>query len=383
MKTNTWRVLLVVTAIGGMMMACATAGETHRLPPRFVNAPGPQHALERRKFTGIPSLAVSRKGRLWATWYAGKTPAEDKNNYVVIATSGDRGKTWSERFVIDPDGGGPVRAFDPELWMDPTGRLWAFWAQHIRHKDTAGVWAMTCEEPEKEAGVWSRPLRLTDGVMMCKPVVLSSGEWVLPVSAWSEKDQSARAVVSTDQGESWAVRGACNVPVKDRNHDEHMIVERSDKSLWMLVRTRYGIGESISRDRGKTWSALKSSSIQHPAARFYIGRLASGKLLLVKHGSIDKKTGRSHLMAFLSEDDGKNWTKGLLLDERNNVSYPDGQQGSDGTIYIVYDRERTKAREILMATFTEEDILAGEPVSRKASLRMVVSAHPVSRTAGK
>ena len=36
-------------------------------------------------------------------------------------------------------------------------------------------------------------------------------------------------------------------------------------------------------------------------------------LLLVKHGPIDKKTGRSHLTAYLSEDDGKSWVGGLLL----------------------------------------------------------------------
>ena len=31
-----------------------------------------------------------------------------------------------------------------------------------------------------------------------------------------------------------------------RQFDEHMFVERKDGSLWLLVRTNYGIGESIS-----------------------------------------------------------------------------------------------------------------------------------------
>ena len=68
-------------------------------------------------------------GRLWANWYAGVTPAEDHNNYVVLSTSGDGGATWKEVLVIDPDGGGPVRSFDPELWVSPDGRLFVFWAQ--------------------------------------------------------------------------------------------------------------------------------------------------------------------------------------------------------------------------------------------------------------
>ena len=136
--------------------------------------------------------------------------------------------------------------------------------------------------------------------MMCKPTVLSSGEWILPASTWRDTDNSARVIVSTDKGQTFSLRGACNVPEEVRSFDEHMIVERKDKSLWMLVRTSYGIGESISKDRGKTWSALEPSSIQHPSARFFIRRLNSGNLLLVKHGPISKRTERSHLTAYLS-----------------------------------------------------------------------------------
>ena len=164
---------------------------------------------------------------------------------------------------------------------------------------------------------------------MCKPIVLSTGEWIFPVSTWRDTDNSARIMVSTDKGKSFNLRGACNIPRDVRSYDEHMIVERKDKSLWMLVRTKYGIGESVSKDQGKTWSALVPSTIQHPSARFFVRRLHSGNLLLVKHGSISERIGRSHLTAFISEDDGHTWLGGLLLDERSGVSYPDGQQSQD------------------------------------------------------
>jgi len=335
------------------------------------------HALTSRKFQGIPSLAISPGGRLWATWYAGKTPDEDQNNYVVIASSGDSGKTWTENLIIDPDAEGPLRAFDPELWLDPEGRLWSFWAQTIGHDGTiAGVWARINEDPDREDSKWSPPRRLTDGIMMCKPTVLSSGEWILPASTWRDTDNSARVIISTDKGQTFSLRGACNVPEEVRSFDEHMIVEKKDKSLWMLVRTKYGIGESVSRDRGKTWSALLPSSIQHPSARFFIRHLHSGNLLLVKHGPISKRTGRSHLSAYVSEDDGRTWSYGLLLDERSGVSYPDGQQSPDGTIHIIYDYSRTGDRGILMATFTEEDAIVGNPASSTVSLRMLVSKFP-------
>jgi len=334
------------------------------------------HDLTSRKFQGIPSLAISPNGRLWATWYAGITPDEDQNNYVVVASSGDKGLSWTEKLIIDPDGDGPVRAFDPEIWMDPTGKLWLFWAETIGHDGANAVlWAKTNSRPDKENSEWSEPIQITTGVMMCKPTVLSNGEWVLPVSTWRETDNSAKVVVTTDQGKTFSVRGACNIPKEIRNYDEHIIVERKDKTLWMLIRTKYGIGESISKDWGKTWSAIVPSDIQHPAARFFIRRLSSGNLLLVKHGPIKERIGRSNLTAYLSKDDGQTWLGGLLLDERNGVSYPDGQQHSDGSIHIVYDYSRTAAREILLAKFTEEDVLSGDAASPSVSLRNVVSKY--------
>jgi hypothetical protein len=342
--------------------------------PRHVGPPRPEHAATNRAFQGIPSLAVAPGGRLWAIWYAGVTPAEDQNNYVVISTSGDGGATWRETVIVDPDGEGPVRAFDPELWLAPDGRLFVFWAQAEGHDGSvAGVWCLTTDTPAAAVPTWSAPRRLTDGIMMCKPLALSSGEWVLPVSTWRATDRSARMMVSTDRGQSWELRGAANVPVPARQFDEHMFVERRDQSLWMLVRTKYGIGESVATDRGRTWPEVTPTSIPHPSARFFIRRLASGSLLLVKHGPMEKQTGRSHLMAFVSRDDGRTWGGGLLLDVRTGVSYPDGQESADGTIRIIYDFSRTEERNILIASFREEDAAAGRDVSGAVRLRQVVS----------
>ncbi len=343
-------------------------------PAKYMGPPQAEHAVDARAFQGIPSLASSPRGRLWATWYAGKTPGEDQNNYVVLSTSGDDGKSWQEVLVVAPDGDGPVRAFDPELWIAPDGKLRLFWAQARQHDaSVGGVWYVETGDPESAEPDWSEPTRATDGVMMCKPLVLSSGEWVLPASTWRNTDDSAKMVVSTNEGKSWSIRGAANVPRDSRQFDEQMFVERLDGSLWMLVRTNYGIGESISHDRGKTWPEVTPTSLAHPSARFFISRLQSGNLLLVKHGPIDRATGRSHLMAFVSSDDGQSWTGGLLLDERSGVSYPDGQQSADGTIRIIYDYSRTGERHILMASFTEADVAADRPVTPGVRLRQVVS----------
>ena len=346
------------------------------LPPAHLGPPlQPLHAVTNRGHVGISSLAVSPGGRLWATWYAGITPNEDENNYVVLSTSGDNGKTWKEVLVADPDAGGPRRTFDPELWMAPDGTLrWSWTDRVMPYNNVASdtLWMVTLSDPEAEPPPNPTPEWIAKGVMMCKPLVLSTGEWVLPVAAWYA-DPSSGMVVSEDRGKTWRVRGGATMPKEDRLFDEHMFIERKDGSLWCLSRCKSGIREAVSRDRGKTWSPLAPSKIKHTSSRFFIRRLASGNLLLVKHGAVGTQTGRSHLTAFLSKDDGATWEGGLLLDERNGVSYPDGQQAANGLIYLTYDFDRVNSKEILFATFREEDVLSGKAVSPDTRLRQLIS----------
>lgn len=336
--------------------------------PKIIKDPSSQelYSPESRKFTGIPSLAISNKGRLWAIWYGGITHEEDKNNYLILATSDDKGKVWKEVLAIDPDGLGPLRVFDAQVWFDPEGKLWLFWTQKsVVGPDTdslkyeGDLWSMNTEGGDLLDPEWSVPKVLTKGIMMNKPTVLSSGEWLMPVSAY-QKSKSVKVMVATDRGEKWEERASVNVPAPIRTPDEHMFIEKKDGSLWLLVRCKWGIGESFSYDKGRTWTDLTPSKIQHTPSRFFIRRLNSGNLLLVKHGPIEIRTGRSHLMAFVSKDDGLSWSKGLLLDEREWATYPDGQQANDGTIYVTYDYLRKKKELILMTSFTEGDILSSD-----------------------
>lgn len=332
------------------------AGENYS-PPAIIKNPSlnENYQAKNRQFTGIPSLAVS-DSCMWVTWYAGITPAEDHNNYVVVAVSKDKGNSWEEILAIDPDGSGEERAYDPQAWIDLNGKLWIFWAQQGAN---AGLWAITTTQPDCKSPEWSEPRRITEGTMMGKPLILSGGEWaIVPSSRYV--DNSARLVISTDYGKTWQERGAVNVPEQERNFDEHMVVEKNDGSLWMLIRLKSGIGESFSADDGKSWTPLFLSEIKHTNSRFFIRRLQSGNLLLVKHGPINVKTGRSHLMAFISKDDGQTWSKGLLLDERLRAAYPDGQQDKNGTIWLVYDYNRTKDQNIVMTNFTEKEITGDE-----------------------
>lgn len=153
-----------------------------------------------------------------------------------------------------------------------------------------------------------------------------------------------------------------------------MIVERRDGTLWMLGRVQDGLMESFSRDEGRTWTEPVRARVQSVSARFHLRRLRSGRLLLLKHGIEPGRAAenRSWLTAFLSDDDGDTWSKGFVLDERFEVSYPDADQDAAGRIYITYDRNRALDGEILMASLREEDLLAGRLITPGAFLRRVI-----------
>jgi len=358
-------------------------------PPLINTNPGPEYDAEKRPGNMIIGIDRTPKGRLWAAWVGN---GDSPNGFFMLATSDDDGKTWSmPRVVIDPQDG-VFKAGDKEIryerralvgnvWTDPLGRLWCFFDQSLGYFDgRCGDWYIRCDDPDAAEPKWTAPVRFADGCTLNKPIVLANGDWLLPVSLWTrdriggpgtnkEAHQDldvirmANVFASTDQGKTWTRRGGVAFPGTD--FDEHMIVERKEGSLWMLARTNKGVSESVSTDKGATWSEPQWSSIANLSARFFIRRLASGKLLLVKNGPINVRLPRrSNLKAFLSDDDGKTWGKGLLIDDRAEVSYPDGFQAPDGTIHILYDWNRHSDAEILHVKFSETDFRTDKKLAK-------------------
>jgi hypothetical protein len=363
------------------------------VPPRLNTSPLPEYDYDQLDYGMTIGITRTPKGRIWAAWVAG---GDSPLAFMVAATSDDDGETWSKpRLVINSQAKHlpiPRSVIVGNLWTDPLGRVWFFFDQTMNHFDgRGGLWAAVCENPDADKPEWSAPRRLWHGSALNKPIVLSNGEWMLGVQLlqndgigpfansrlFPELDpyRGANVFVSADQGATWQRRGHAVMP--NPNWHEHMVVERKDGSLWMMARTTKGLVETTSADKGRTWTEPKPAAVNHPVARFHLRRLASGRVLLVKHGdTIDAHEGRSKLKAFVSEDEGQTWKGGLMLDERKGISYPDGFQAPDGRIYISYDRNRSADGEILMARFTEEEVLAGE-LSKPGSKRQMLISRPL------
>ncbi len=345
----------------------------------------------RRIWQGIPGIACTKKGRLFVSFYSGMNREQFGNYGLVIM--GNTDGCFSDAPVYAVKKEGKARVFDLVLWIDPLGRLWLIWNVQPGEE----VWGAICNDPDAETLIWGEEFYIGRGVMMNKPTVLSTGEWLFPIAQWlsmfhrtyrvagmREDDVPGSYVYkTTDNGKNFHKIGGADV--RNRSCDEHMILEQENGVLSMLVRTKYGIGISHSYDRGRNWSQGEDSGLGGPCSRFFIARLRSGRILLINHTNLAPESReRTNLTALLSEDDGKSFPYSLLLDARNQVTYPDAQEAEDGSIYITYDRERgvkskcvedayQKAREILVARITERDIINGRLVSPNSYLAKIAN----------
>ena len=332
-------------------------------------------SISTRKWQGIPSVAATKKGRLFVCFYSGHD-TEDLGNYCALTFSDD------QNTFIDPIAvvyfGEDSRAYDPVVWVDPLNRLWFICCITPKQK----VLAYVCDNPDADTLVFNQPIELSDDMISHKPTVMDNGEWWFPIfncgkglfessvllcDTYSglyreEKENKAYSIVSKDQGKTFEKRGG--VAADSRSFDEHQFLE-TNNGVDCFIRTHYGIGKSTSVDSGYTWTKAVDSGFFGPDSKFLFLRLNSGNVLIVGHqkgANPDLPLERANLTAFLSIDGGVTFPYKLLLDERTNVSYPEGQQTGE-YIYVTYDRERRTDGEILLAKFTEEDIINGKLTS--------------------
>ena len=368
------------------------------IPPKINTAPSSQYDADQQDYVMALSNEITPEGRHWVAWIGN---CDCPRSILLAAKSDDGGTTWSKPcLVIDAH----ILPYFPigrtvilgNFWTDPSGRLWLFFDQTMNHHDgRGGLWVTICENPDAENPVWSTPKRIWHGGMLNKPTILSSGEWLLStyllqtefttllqsiLPFWYHNGQTfsqlepyrgVNLLASKDQGKTWELRSIQKFPNPDWH--EPMVVEKQNGQLWMLTRTRGGVMETFSDDKGYTWTEpIPSENFKHPNSRFFFRKLASGHILLIKNGDkLNEHSGRNQFSAWLSDDDGQTWKGGLVIDDRARVTYPDGTQATDGTIYVTYDHNRGDG-EIVMAKFTEEDVLAGKIVNPYSQLKMVV-----------
>ena len=338
---------------------------------------GEEFGEEIRQFQGCPSVAATRGGRIFAAWYAGGTGEPQIENYCLLVYSDDGGKSFTKPYlVLTSSRENMIHTLDIELWVDPDGALHVFWVQnnvkpapeklgeypkwqiptvaggYLFDDFVHAEWEMICMKPDAEEPAFSKPRYLFDGFMRNKPIVLKNGDWLY--SLYNQVDNNFFYCISNDKGQTFRrITGGEKLPSWC---DEPMSYQLTDGSVRTLARRRPMLTESFSFDGGENWTDGAESDIPNPESRIYIGRISSGRLLLVYN---DSSESRKNMSIALSEDDGKSWKYKTCIDTRDWTSYPDADFRDD-RIYIMYDRERVDAKEILFLSVTEQEIINGD-----------------------
>lgn len=341
-----------------------------------------------RDYQGCPSIAITRKGRIFVAWYAGGFNEPHMDNYNLVHYSDDDAKSWSDLCLVIPSSRELlIHALDIQLWMDPDDRLHVFWVQnnveiatiHNSPEDYGkkiegenGVyvdgyyfndnqhseWEIICENPDADKLVFSEPRFLFHGFLRCKPFVLKNGTYMY--CNYNQLCERYAYSLSCDKGKTFtSYYGGKKIRTP---YDETMAYQMEDLTVRMLARTAEGyIAESVSIDNAQTFSDGEATDLLNPNSRFYVTKLPSGRVLLINN---DHKIEREMMTAYLSEDDGKTWKYKNCINVNDHTTYPDAEI-YNGTIYLIYDHERTRAKEIILCRFNEDDIINNNPITQQ------------------
>jgi len=335
----------------------------------------PKFMLSKRRFQGIPSIGKDRFGNLYAAWIAATNcTGECNENYLTVSLSKDNGVSWShDKLIFSVNPQDSTRLKDPNFFNDKFGNLYIYWGKHVQKKNVATKeWAITWYSKltlstDESSICYSAPRRIAEGIMINKPVYSNFSDQILfPIARWYEAGADPKlcqafiykANYGPDNLNNFTNAGFIPLDAPLRGIYEHMIVQLKDNTYLGMVRTGDGIYYSKSAD-GNIWTNGKKfvDAGATTSARFYLGKLKSGRLILIYNNA---KT-RTNMTVCLSDDDGVTWPYKMLVDNSADgffgVSYPDMIETEPGTLNIVYDYLRAPAGTINFVQINEDDII--------------------------
>lgn len=349
---------------GAAFLLCALALRAAPVTERIFG-PGTPTGL----YKHAASICALPNGYLLLVYYGGA--GEYAQSTALFLSRLKKGQTaWSAPREAARD---PLRSTgNGVFWQSPDGRVWLFYV--IRFGDP---WRPSRTAVKISTGLgaaWSDStlLRLEEGWMVRgKPIVLSCGQWLLPVyhETGADRERAGPASVSFFLIHDPATgRWTPSQPIGSKNGNlQPSRVELPPGHILAFCRRGGGDGPqetgsivaSESLDGGGTWTPGPDTPLPNPNSAIELLKLRSGPLLLVFNPSMHRRTP---LTAARSEDGGRSWPWRLdVASRQDSFAYPSAVQTSGGQIHMVYSsHERT----LLCRTILEESDMLAAPQRR-------------------
>ncbi len=288
------------------------------------------------------STIAETKAGLVAAWFGGKA---EKNPDVGIWVSRHDGKSWSTPVEVAngvQTDGQRHPTWNPVLFQPPQGPLLLFYKAGPSPSTWWGM-MMTSDDSGK---TWSAPRKLPDGMLgpiKNKPVLLADGTLLCP-SSTEHDGWRVHLERTSDLGATWTKTGALN-DGKEFGAIQPTVLFHPQNRLQILCRSRQNvITECWSDDGGKTWGAMKATTLPNPNSGIDAVTLKDGRHLLVYNPTKQSRDDRTPLSVAVSRD-GREWKRVLDLETASGeYSYPAIIQSGDGLAHVTYTWKRQRIK---------------------------------------
>ncbi len=289
------------------------------------------------------TLVEVEPGVLLAAWFGGSDEGESD---VAIWTSRWDGKTWSPPQEVARAENVPC--WNPVLFLMPNGETILFYKAGPSPQEWSGL----LKRSNDGGKTWSREELLPAGILgpiKNKPLLLSDGTLVCGSSVESWKTWACWMELTPDGGKTWSKVGPLFYPEELNGIIQPTLFLDREGNLRMLCRSTRRIGRicsAVSKDGGKSWSAVKATDLPHPGSGIDAVGLKDGRTVLVYNHTA---SGRSPLNIGLSSDGGETWKMQVTLeDQPGEYSYPAVIQTSDGLVHTTYTWKRERIKHVVL-----------------------------------
>lgn len=278
-------------------------------------------------------VVALKDGTLLLAWSRFTGNADHAEAFIAAKTSRDDGRTWSEESILQ-ENIGKQNVMSVSLLRLHSGTILFFFLQKNANDDLQ----LFVRESRDEAKTWSPPRRVTQGpgyhiMNNARAIQTSGGRILAPIAFCSDirkdyKRQVCFCYVSDDDGKTWT-KGSHEVRLHDTAAMEPGLAERADGSLLMVIRTELDrVYQSVSRDRGETWTEAEPMDLVSPASPATIARIPNSDDLLIvwNNNPLGHKAGwqgRTPLTAAISSGGGTHWkhVKNVAGDPNSGYAY--------------------------------------------------------------
>jgi predicted neuraminidase len=289
------------------------------------------------------TIVETREGTLVAAWFGG---TREKHPDVGIWAARRTADGWSRPVEVANGKQGPDQrqpCWNPVLFQPRQGSLLLFY----KVGPNPSAWWGMCMTSTDDGRTWSTPRRLPEGFLgpiKDKPVQLPNGDLLCP-SSTEDMGWRIHFERTTNLGETWTKTEPLN-DGKVLAAIQPTVLFHLDGRLHALCRTRQGkIGQTWSRDQGKTWSPVELTDLPNPNSGIDAVTLADGRQLLVYNPTTRE---RSPLKIAISAD-GLSWQSAVVLEsEPGEFSYPAVIQTRDGVIHVTYTWKRQRVKHVVL-----------------------------------